>query len=393
MNPGEVWEEDEFWIELSWKIDPDESLEIRKHFKSPYRDGEKITVDEYYRYIFENVPGLKEKASEEGLNPLDYMRKYGAFEIESASFEKHLKPLDSSIVEGAEVNDKHQVLKDGKVIGVQEGDKAVVGFPTPTKKQEFFSNTMKEWKWEEYTIPNYIKSHIHPDNLDKSKNEFVLVPTFRLPTMIHSRSANAKWLVEISHRNPIWIHPKTAQKIGVRRNGDLLKIETEIGYFIDKVWITEGIKPDVIACSHHIGRWRRENDSKGNSWLMNTVSITEEESGKWKMSIKESVRPFQSKDKDSKRIWWRDGGVHQNITFPVHPDPVSGMHCWHQKVRVNLPAEGEKYGDIFVDTNKSFKVYKEWLKMARPGPGPGGLRRPLWMARTLRPEEKAFYIE
>ena len=28
-NPGEVWEEDEFWIKLSWAIDPDGSLGIR----------------------------------------------------------------------------------------------------------------------------------------------------------------------------------------------------------------------------------------------------------------------------------------------------------------------------------------------------------------------------
>ena len=56
VNPGEVWEEDEFWIELSWKMDPDESLGIRDHFKSPYRNGEKINIDEYYQYIFENVP-------------------------------------------------------------------------------------------------------------------------------------------------------------------------------------------------------------------------------------------------------------------------------------------------------------------------------------------------
>ena len=48
-NPGEVWEEDEFWIELSWRIDPDGSLGIRKHYESPYRPGEKITIDEYYR--------------------------------------------------------------------------------------------------------------------------------------------------------------------------------------------------------------------------------------------------------------------------------------------------------------------------------------------------------
>ena len=34
-----------------------------------------------------------------------------------------------------------------------------------------------------------------------------LIPTFRLPVQIHTRSANAKWLDEIAHSNPLWIHP------------------------------------------------------------------------------------------------------------------------------------------------------------------------------------------
>ena len=36
---GEVWEEDEFWIELSWRVDPDGSLGIRRYFESPYEPG------------------------------------------------------------------------------------------------------------------------------------------------------------------------------------------------------------------------------------------------------------------------------------------------------------------------------------------------------------------
>ena len=32
-----------------------------------------------------------------------------------------------------------------------------------------------------------------------------LLPTFRLPTLIHTRSGNAKWLTELSHTNPIWV--------------------------------------------------------------------------------------------------------------------------------------------------------------------------------------------
>ena len=358
VNPGEVWEEDEFWIELSWKMDPDESLGIRDHFKSPYRNGEKINIDEYYQYIFENVPGLPETAQNENLSPLEYMRKYGAFEIESSSYSKHLSGVDS---EGAEMNEFGQFVKEGKVVAVRDNGIAVAGFPTPSKKQEFYSDTMAQWKWNDHTIPGYIKSHIHPDSLDRSRNEFVLVPTFRLPTLIHSRSGNAKWLAEISHRNPVWMHPKTAAHIGLKRSGDLVKVETDIGYFIDKVWITEAIKPDVVACSHHTGRWRRSQDPSGNSWMTSKVKIVESSKGKWKMELLDMVQPFKSLDSDSKRIWWRDGGVHQNITFPVHPDPISGMHCWHQKVRLSLPGPNEKYGDIQVDTNRSFEIYKEWF--------------------------------
>src|SRR5688500_2683208 len=67
-NLGEVWEEDEFWISLSWKIDPDGALGVRKYYESPYRPGQRITVDEYYRWIFENsVPGLPEEAKRLGL--------------------------------------------------------------------------------------------------------------------------------------------------------------------------------------------------------------------------------------------------------------------------------------------------------------------------------------
>ncbi|NIR75968.1 MAG: hypothetical protein GWO03_02000, partial [Gammaproteobacteria bacterium] len=71
-NPGEVWEEDEFWIELSWRIDPDGALGIREHFESPYRPGEKVSVEEYYRSIFERVPGLPEAAQGEGLTAYRY---------------------------------------------------------------------------------------------------------------------------------------------------------------------------------------------------------------------------------------------------------------------------------------------------------------------------------
>ena len=31
----------------------------------------------------------------------------------------------------------------------------------------------------------------------------------------------------------------------------------------------------------------------------------------------------------------------QNLTFPVQPDPISGMHCWHQKVTLQKAEAGK----------------------------------------------------
>ena len=101
---------------------------------------------------------------------------------------------------------------------------------------------------------------------------------------------------------------------------------------------------------------------------------------------------YRSEDPDSERIWWNDTGVHQNLTFAVQPDPISGMQCWHQRVRVTPAEEGDSYGDVVVDTAKSRAAYSEWLAKTRPAPGPHGLRRPLWYARPLKPTAEAYRL-
>jgi anaerobic selenocysteine-containing dehydrogenase len=369
---GQVWEEDEFWIELSWRIDPDGALGIRKYFESPYRPGQKVRIEEIYRWIFENsVPGLPAAAKKEGLTPLAYMRKYGAFLVEDNIYRTYETPQEGGVV------------VDGT---------ARVGFPTPSKKLEFFSKTLKDWKWPEHAVPGYIRSHVHWSNVDRAKGEMVLLPTFRLPTLIHTRSGNAKWLYEISHTNPLWLHPEDAGRLGVT-TGDLAKVATAIGWFVDKVWVTEAIRPGVVACSHHLGRWRLAETTGGERWSTALVDLQREAPGRWRMRQIHGVRPFESADPDSERVWWQDAGVHQNLTFPVQPDPISGQHCWHQKVTVSRPGPDERYGDIFVDTDKSFDVYRQWLALARPAPGPGNLRRPLWLPRAFKPDASAFRLD
>ena len=228
--------------------------------------------------------------------------------------------------------------------------------------------------------------------MDRNAGEFPLVPTYRLPTLIHSRSANAKWLMEIANRNPLWMHTSDAKRLGYA-TGDLARINTEIGYFVARVWATEAVRPGTLAYSHHLGRWRRPQDPIANRWGTSLVDLKEEAPGQWRMRKKEGVQITESRDPDSSRIFWEDTGVHQNITFPVHPDPQSGMHCWHQKVRLEKAQPDDEYGDVFVDTNKSMEVYRKWLEKTRPAPGPDNLRRPLWLKRPLQPETSLFYLD
>ncbi|ABY36395.1 MAG TPA: formate dehydrogenase [Chloroflexus aurantiacus] len=415
-NPGEVWEEVEFWIELSWRIDPDGSLGIRKTFESPYRPGQKITVDEFYGWMFENhVPGLPEAAAKEGLTPLEYMRRYGAFELRKGVQPTFDKPLSAADLSDATIDPNTGIVytktpappssnitplpyfepdpERGRPIGIKLEDGSIVtGFPTPSRRLEFYSTTLRDWGWPEYAIPTYIHSHVHPSKIDRSKNEAVLLSTFRLPTLIHTRSGNAKWLYEISHKNPVWIHTSDAERLGLR-TGDLIKVVTEIGYFVDRVWVTEGIRPGVIACSHHLGRWRLQEDGGGRLSTA-LVELKQEGQGEWRMRQLHGIRPYESDDPDTSRIWWEDAGVHQNLTFAVHPDPISGMHCWHQKVRLEPAGPNDRYGDIYVDTKRAHEVYREWLAMTRPASkvSPNGMRRPHWLLRPFRPAREAYFL-
>jgi hypothetical protein len=33
-----------------------------------------------------------------------------------------------------------------------------------------------------------------------------------------------------------------------------LRVETEIGYYVVRAWVTEGIRPGIVACSCIMGR-------------------------------------------------------------------------------------------------------------------------------------------
>jgi hypothetical protein len=227
--------------------------------------------------------------------------------------------------------------------------------------------------------------------------------------------------MEISqNHDPIWISTPDAARQGFKR-GDAIRVRItdsvtglESGYFVAMAVPTEGVLPGTLACSHHGGRWKLVNsvsipngvsagkvnsqpikrDMNDPAFIAHSPESAGKEAGQikiedydgtgglnsfgvptaelqmdgkvGKLKYVEGIKPFHATrfadyNRDSGNIWW-DGlsGSWQNAVAAAHPDPISGMHCWHQKVILEPAQSGDKIGDIHVNYENNFKIYQGW---------------------------------
>ena len=260
-------------------------------------------------------------------------------------------------------------------------------------RQELFSKTTVDWGWPEYAFPTYVKSHIHRDKLEE--NEMVLrtyVPTADADTHRSGSMPNG------------WRRSQTAIRSGCTRRmasgcgiktGDLVRISTDIGYFCQPCLGDRGhaaVQSSRARTTSAAGDVTRTR--KSNRWSTNQVTVEGRVSrangrcGSPKASArtKAAIPTLRASSGPT-------AACIRTSRFPSIPIRFRECIAGTKEVTVEPAKEGDEHGDVFVDTDKSFAIYKEWLAMARPAPGPDGLRRPLWLARPLRPSEEMFYVQ
>ena len=450
---GEIWEEVEFWANIMVHyVDPDGSLGVRDYWASKEDPTRAVTIAEWYQAAFDNLPNLKRAAAS---NPkykdskypnYEMMRDMGTWLEEDNIYrpqEKEVKKVgDVYHVHGHEYK-AEEVEKDEygallvedhvyggkKAIGLEVDGKVVQGFHTLSKKAEYFSSWLADWKWPEYAIPIYPKTkeerqkmvhvvtQVHHDFMEK-ENEFALNTVFRLPYNIHTRSVNSKHLMEISqNHNPVWINTEDAKRLNIKQ-GDAIKVTItdtvsglESGYFIAMAVPTEATMPGVLANSHHAGRWKLKNavEIPGFSHKLGVMglgaplydmtmdgkigTLSPAEGLDQGMMARQDTWQFKEYNKDLDNIWW-DGlsGSWQNAVAPSHPDPIAGNHAWHQKVSIELAGPEDQIGDIYVNYENNMKVYQAWRdKLTRPLEAGDTLRRPPHIKRPAVPLSKKAY--
>ena len=246
---------------------------------------------------------------------------------------------------------------------------------------------------------------------------------------------------------------KRGEAIRVRITDSVSGLDS--GYFVAMAVPTEAVLPGTLACSHHGGRWKLKSQIDETNFVGQGEMVKESTTAKdlnskdfldenvenagtdsrviknyggklgilgfgvpladmsadgdmrkltyYNKETGESLgglntkKPWQFPEynKDYDNVWW-DGlsGSWQNAVAPAHPDPISGMHCWHQKVLLEKAQPGDKIGDIQVNIENNLNTYRAWRdNLTRGLTSESKLRRPAHIKRPWVPlSEKAYKV-
>ena len=345
---GESRENRVLMRDIIWKLDPDGKRGMKQFWN--FKDGE-----DYMRHHFDNVPGLKEAGG------LDFLKKHGVWPIYGkldpktgkvadktgreikAEYGLYKKELSDADMAGAAVGKDGTITKNGKSIGIKRNGKNYVGFPTGNRVIN-----VRVDQWAEYgfnPMPTFKRVPWH----ETMKDDELVMVTFKLNVHKQSRTAAVKWLAEIAHSNPMWINQTTADKIGVK-TGDLVRVESKVGYLVTKAYVTEGIHPRTVAIPTGFGHWEYGR--------LATL----------KLKDKKGEASHGQDDPDLNNVWWDDKGVHPNQIIPAVVDPIGGSQGWYDTVvKVTKAGPNDKYGDVQGDYQKHYEAYKETLRYAYTG--------------------------
>ena len=181
-------------------------------------------------------------------------------------------------------------------------------------------------------MPHY---HKVPEHVELADDRYIF-STFKWNVHTQGRSGHWKYSAEIVHTNPVFMHPDTGAKLGVKE-GDRVEVSVfrpkghtykggepgVMGSFKNHVRFLKGMHKRVVMCSHHVGHW--EHGLVGQSGTESTAP--------------EKGVDAELQDADLKKgVWWSKqnggigGGVHINDALPINPAPLIGGQNWYDNV-------------------------------------------------------------
>jgi len=384
-NPGEVGERGRVLDRVVWRIDPDGRLGIR-YTSVRLSAGEKLTVGGLLPLdLRETASPASRAAAKEGLTPLQYMRPVRPFLVEDRALWRPRGPVRPATWRGQAWTRLARPSQGGRVRGVEVDGQALAG-SRPRRKPRVLFPILADWEVGELAGPTYsratstgptspggggVRPGAHVSAADPDPHPLGMPSTD-----------------EISHSNPVWMHTgepggwpgqRRPRQGGTRR----------IGYFVNRVWVTGGHQARGIACSHHLGRWRLHPETGGGR--CHALAELSHRRPPAPAALPGGCAAVPEPGSGLRRIWWTMPGWHQNLTFSVHPDPVSGQHL----LAPEGPRRARRPAAAMAKSSWTPTVHgrlSRWLRRTPAGAGPGQSRRPPELLRAFPPAPRPYRL-
>lgn len=130
-----------------------------------------------------------------------------------------------------------------------------IGFATPSKKVEIYSETLEQYGYE--PLPTHHEPSESPISTPELTQEYplILITGARMQEYTHSQLRNVVGLRQLAPEPFMEIHPATAREYGIT-DGEMVVVETKKGSIRIKSNVTQDIAPQVVSIPHG---WARAN--------------------------------------------------------------------------------------------------------------------------------------
>jgi anaerobic selenocysteine-containing dehydrogenase len=228
------------------------------------------------------------------------------------------------------------------------------GFATPSRRFEILAPEVAQVAAKAGIADDGMPAFRHVPGLDRLAEDRFVLTTFKWNVHTQGRTASQKYLSEIVHDNPMWMHPKVAARIGVK-SGDMVELTTYrpqsgaqgdvafkaapagqeqvVGSARIRVFVTAGIHPKVLAVSNSLGWQMGGRAAQGRMGARDAVLDASGQSG-----TRQGLAAAPRLDDLRSGVWWderhggRGNGVNINAILPVNPAPLVGMQSWFDTV-------------------------------------------------------------
>lgn len=196
------------------------------------------------------LPGVGEKAFQDG-SPLNTYWDFYKKGLQNLS-KNTGKPIGEIVAKGGVFEDPGNEY-DGKYLKYKYGNviKIYIEQLATTKDSmtgQYFDGL------PQYDPPKFADNTAIA-TVDEKDFPFQLI-TYKMAWHAQARTASIPWLMIIQPENFVEINASDARRLGIR-DGDAVRLvsATSPGGVVGKARVTEGVRPGVIAVSHHFGHW------------------------------------------------------------------------------------------------------------------------------------------